>query len=354
MKGLYVHIPFCVHKCNYCDFNSYSGILDCSAPYVEAVLMQAEQYRGEEVDTVYIGGGTPTAIENRLLLSLIHGLKQCFSWKAVEVSVEANPATYQREDILRLMEAGVNRVSVGVQSFSDPLLRILGRIHSAQQAKEAIWLLQECGMEHISLDLMFSLPGQTVEAWEEDLRCAIALPVDHISCYGLKIEEGTPFARQGVRCAEEELDRKMYHRCIAILKKAGFDQYEISNFAKPGGKSQHNLKYWHCQEYIGLGAGAHSYYHGQRYSTVCDVKEFIRKKGRGCLENRVTITGQEAALEKIIMGMRLNEGVDETLLGQHPKLEQYIQSGFLYRNKGRICFTMRGFDVSNAILADLI
>ena len=357
MRGLYIHIPFCLSKCAYCDFNSYADKWQFTADYVSAVLKEAEAFRGNTADTVYIGGGTPTALPQKELCRLIEGIKSIFKIdKNVEFTVEMNPETADEEYLNSLKELGVNRISMGAQSFDDHLLRVRGRVHNSGKISEAVKRVKKAGFENISLDLMFSLPGQTLALWEKTLEKAVECGIEHISCYGLKIEEGTPFYEKGVEPLPEELDREMYHTAIEFLKEKGFNQYEISNFAKPGFESRHNLKYWKCEEYFGLGAGAHGYiWEGEpvRSFNVSSVEEYIHlvnEQGNAVCETTL-LTEEDIKTEKIIMGMRLAKGVDETLL---PDVEVYVKNGFMKRKNGRVSFTEKGFDVSNEILSRII
>ncbi len=358
MRGLYIHIPFCLSKCAYCDFNSYADKWQLVGEYVSAVLKEAEKFKGQRVDTVYIGGGTPTALPENELCRLIDGVKNFFVFeKNTEFTVEMNPETAEEVYLESLKKLGVNRISMGAQSFDDGLLKTLGRVHNAEKISEAISCARKAGFENISLDLMFSLPGQTTVQWEDTLREAVKCNIEHISCYGLKVEEGTPFYEKGVMPLPDEIDRKMYHYAIKFLKSFGFMQYEISNFSKIGKESRHNLKYWHCEEYFGLGAGAHSYLslEGEpvRSFNVTPVEEYIRlvrKTGSAVCEKTV-LTPEDIITEKIIMGLRLTEGVPESLISE---TEIYVKNGFMKRVNGKIRFTEKGFDVSNEILSRII
>jgi len=358
MRGLYIHIPFCLSKCAYCDFNSYADKWHLATDYVSAVLKEAEAFAGQTVDTVYIGGGTPTALPEDELCRLIGGIKKVFEiCENSEFTVEMNPETAQEQYLKKLKMLGVNRISMGAQSFDDGLLKTLGRVHNAEKIGNAVMLAEKAGFENISLDLMFSLPGQTTGLWMKTLEKAVECNINHISCYGLKIEEGTPFYQNGVQPLSDELDREMYHRAISFLEAKGFKQYEISNFAMAGKESRHNLKYWHCEEYFGLGAGAHGYLSitGQpvRSFNVSSVEEYIRlinDKGNAVCEKNV-LSEDDIKTEKIIMGLRLSQGIEESLVKD---ADMYVEHGFMNRKNGRIFFTEKGFDVSNEILSRII
>lgn len=328
--------------------------------YVSAVLREAEGFGGNAADTVYIGGGTPTALPEEELCRLISGLKGIFDLsKAEEFTVEMNPGTANERYLRNLRSLGVNRISLGAQSFNEKILKTLGRIHTPTQTVQAVEMCKNAGFENISLDLMFSLPGQSVTDFTDSLQKAAALGITHISAYGLKVEEGTPFYENGVTPADEETDRAMYKAAAEYLKTAGFEQYEISNFAKAGYKSKHNLKYWHCEEYFGLGAGAHGYLslggvpeRTENEHSVDGYIEKINRSGTGTV-NKTVLTDEDMKTEKIIMGLRLTEGIEESLLPVS-KTEWLIKGGFMERCGSRIRLTARGFDVSNAVLTELI
>ncbi len=355
MKGLYVHIPFCINKCPYCDFNSYAGRENMISPYFSYLKKEAAEFAGEKICTVYIGGGTPSMVGEEYISDIMEFFRENFEIeKDAEITIEANPATLTEKKIETYLKSGINRISIGVQSFDDAMLKTLGRIHSSAEAKEAVMLAAEGGFKNISCDLMFALPGQTLKSLQADLKKAMALPVTHISCYGLKIEEGTPFFRKKVQPADEDVYTEMYGMITEILSENGFEKYEISNFAKNGKKSQHNLLYWHCREYIGIGAGAHSYVCGRRYSNPENIEEYMANKPK---ENIEILTGKDMLIEKLIMGMRLSEGVEKSVaeaLGGGGKLKIFIENGFIQEKNSRISFTPKGINVSNYILSELI
>ncbi|MBR2471206.1 MAG: radical SAM family heme chaperone HemW [Clostridia bacterium] len=354
MRGLYIHIPFCRSKCPYCDFNSYANIFDLAEDYTNAVICEMSEYPSCKIGTVYFGGGTPSAINPQYIAKILEAAKKHFDIaEGAEITMEANPGTLESVEVYK--EAGINRISLGVQSFNDNLLKTLGRIHSGEDAKNAVYMLKKAGFDNISIDLMFSLPGQTPEMWKKDIEIALSLPITHISCYGLKVEEGTPFAKSGVTPQDEETDRHLYHMLIDALKENGFSQYEISNFALAGFESRHNLVYWKCGEYIGLGAGAHSYFEGSRYNNIYNVGKYI--KGGKIRENICHLSDKDKAEEKIILQMRLTEGVNRDILNinvGNEKIDEYIRMGYMQTVGDKVAFTTDGMDVSNYILSDLI
>ncbi|MBR5586460.1 MAG: radical SAM family heme chaperone HemW [Clostridia bacterium] len=353
MRGLYIHIPFCAQKCPYCDFNSYSGKLDIAESYVGRLIDEAKTYKNQQISTVYIGGGTPSILSAELMKSLVTGIFENFEIaESAEITAEVNPGTVDENKLKVYRKIGINRLSVGVQSFDNEMLKILGRIHDSEQAKKVITTAFDVGFDNVSADLMFSYRGQTEESWISDIETAINLGIAHISCYGLKVEEGTPFHKNGMENLDEDTDRKLQEITVKLLEKSGFLRYEISNFAKTGFESRHNLIYWHCGEYIGLGAGAHSYFEGKRFNNILSPEKYIGSEK--IRENEMLLTEDDKITEKFIMGMRLAEGVDEKYAADKEALEKYISEGYIKRDGTRVSFTEKGFDVSNYILSDII
>ena len=262
MKGLYIHIPFCKQKCKYCDFVSFPCMEDTADKYVDALKREAEQYKGEKIDTIFIGGGTPSILTPKQIEEVT---KMCFDVFDVasdcEITTEANPGTMDDDKIKAMLNGGINRISVGVQSFNDDELKKIGRIHDAKTAYNTICHLDKMGFQNINLDLMTALPSQTFESLKNTLNTAVSLPVKHISAYSLIIEDGTPIEKEYSKglldIPNEDTDREMYMHTVDFLGKNGFKQYEISNFAKDGYECRHNVKYWTGEEYIGLGTAAH-------------------------------------------------------------------------------------------------
>jgi len=288
--GLYIHIPFCRQKCFYCDFPSGIGSEALQEEYTEAlcreIAAQGSSLSGATVDTVYIGGGTPTALPDELLAKILRALWAAFVFAAdVECTVEANPGTVTAEKLQLLRVLGANRLSFGVQSFDDALLRGIGRIHTGQEAVEAIALAKAAGFKNISLDLMYGLPGQALADLEQSVKMALAQRVSHISIYGLQLEEGTAFAAwesQGkLVLPDEALTERMYDYMTEMLPANGYERYEISNFAQKGFASRHNLGYWQDRPYIGIGAAAHSYDKKRRWRNTVDVSAYNRKIAAG-------------------------------------------------------------------------
>ena len=318
--GLYIHIPFCQQKCLYCDFPSYDNLAHLYQPYVAALCQEISGWggvlSGDVIDTIYIGGGTPTLLSADSLRRILECVHESFLIdENAEISVEANPGTVNQKKLLVLKSSGVNRLSFGVQTFSNELLKSIGRIHTANQAIEAVIEAQKAGFNNINLDLMYGLPGQSCKDLEVSVRQAIELGVTHISAYGLKVEEGTPFDemdKQGkLVLPEEQVDEEMYNFTTEFLPRYGFMRYEISNFSKVGYECRHNLKYWQYQPYIGVGAAAHSFFHKERLSNISDVSQYISftKKGKLPIEARENPEMGIAMAEYIFLALRTVQGL---------------------------------------------
>ena len=314
--GLYLHIPFCKAKCAYCDFYSLARSEEKMDAYTAALQRHlvevAPQADCHIVDTVYFGGGTPSYLGVKRLTELLKTVKKHYRLaKEPEITVEANPDSACDWKALRaLRRAGVNRLSLGVQSTDDALLQAIGRVHTFAQVQEAVAAARRAKIKNLSLDLIYGLPGQTMAQWEKTLQDAVDLQPEHLSCYGLKLEPGTPlFARQGeLTFPDDDTQADMYLYTVAFLKEHGYEQYEISNFAKPGFASKHNLKYWLLQEYAGFGPGAHSDFGDVRYGYLRDIDRYIA--GELVLSERETISRRERDMEYIMLRLRLARGAD--------------------------------------------
>lgn len=367
MRGIYIHIPFCVQKCKYCDFVSFSGKDALFHDYADAVIEEMDEYAGVKADTVFIGGGTPTALSAKELCRIIDACFKKFNIVSeYEFSVEANPGTIDNDKINRLLDSGVNRVSVGVQSFNDEELLKIGRIHNAKTAYNTICQLSQAGFSNINLDLMTALPNQTLQSLSKTLDTAVSLPVTHISAYSLIIEDGTPleneYSKGNIVLPDEDEDREMYAYTVKMFADNGFHQYEISNFAKTGYECRHNKKYWQCEEYIGLGLAAHSYLDGKRFYNISNLDEYI--SGKKHSEDITVLTERDKIGEFMIMGLRMNEGISEAefllRFGKSadalfkPQLDKFTDSGFISRENGRIFLTDKGRNVSNSILCEFL
>lgn len=368
--GLYIHIPFCRQKCLYCDFPSWAGKEGQMQGYVDALTKEIRkrgtEYTDQQVVSVFFGGGTPTTLTIPMLEQLMQAVFE--SWNIAEdaeITTEANPGMLDGEMAAALKKMGFNRLSMGVQAWQNRLLKELGRIHTIEVFRENFKAVREAGFTNINTDLMFALPNQTMEDWQETVKNIVAMNPEHISAYSLIIEEGTPFydryEKGELKPAEEELDREMYHWAVDYLAEHGYEQYEISNFAKKGRQSRHNRIYWQAEEYLGMGLGSHSYMNGERFHNIYDLQEYIRADGDVSLlkEDIERITEEDALAEFMFLGLRLAEGVSfagfEERFGQGMKniygsqIEELVKDGLLEEDGIGIRLTKRGVDISNYV-----
>ena len=352
-SGIYIHIPFCVKKCSYCDFNSFDNIEHLYEPYTDALLAELAVRLPYDYDTVFIGGGTPTALPLPLLLRAVGRVAK----NGCEFTVEVNPATIDKEGFARLRAAGVNRISLGLQSADDAELKTLGRIHDYSAFLNTYSAARGAGFDNINVDLMFSLPNQTADGFLRTLEKVVALSPEHLSCYSLILEEGTPLFDANPALPDEDEDREMYVRCVDYLKKHGYEHYEISNFSKPGFECRHNLKYWNRDDYYGMGAGAHSLVGGVRYANTTGVEEYIK----GNNPSSEPLTAEDEEREFIFLGLRKTEGIDlalyRALFGQD-FLQRRSRAAEKYRafcevENGFFRLNLDGISVSNVILSEL-
>ena len=375
MAGIYVHIPFCASRCSYCDFFSTLKLEEMGANYIKAVLVEASlrqgELRGESLRTLYLGGGTPSQLPVPLLTRLVNGLRKQFELDGVEeFTIEANPDDVTPSWCAALPPLGVNRVSMGVQSFEDPVLKFIGRRHTSRQVVEAVSNLRSVGIDNISIDLIYGLPGQTLDSWTSTVEQAVSLNPKHISAYGLTYEEGTRLwlQRENGEITEipEEICLKMYSVLIERLSKSGFEHYEISNFALPGFHSRHNSSYWDETPYLGLGAAAHSYDGVVRRSNPCDLSTYIADVTSGKLACDVeALTRRERFDERVMLGLRTSRGVDADRLradyGEQAwrhfthGAERYIAAGKMrVVDDNRYVLTADGIMLSDSIIRDLM
>lgn len=339
--GLYIHIPFCFSKCPYCDFYSTKYAPAAADAFAEKLKGQMQDYTGS-FDTVYFGGGTPSILEPRVLTGILQAVRDHFTIDpAAEITVECNPSKDLTGDMEQYAAAGINRVSIGMQSAVDRERFALGRRAGSGEVARTVAAAKAAGITNISLDVMLGTPKQTPDSLEETFAFIARMQVTHISAYLLKIEPGTPFDRLQAKLAlpEEDTVCQMYLQTVERLGQLGFAQYEISNFARPGYESRHNLKYWLLEPYLGLGPSAHSLWNGRRF--YFDRDWIWQDEGPG---------GDRE--EQILLGLRLNRGIPEDWLTRDPAL--YIAGGFMRRANGRISLTPRGMLVSNTILAELL
>jgi len=371
MAGIYIHIPFCKSRCVYCDFYS-STSLALSQRYVDAVCMEMEERSkgrgagGKRIETVYLGGGTPSQLSGAQLCQLFAHLYKTFRISSdAEVTIECNPDDVTEEFASMLSELPVNRVSMGAQTFSQERLKFLRRRHTAEQVKEAVSRLRQAGIGNISVDLMYGFPNETMEEWERDIQQAIALDVEHLSAYALQYEEGTPLylmlERGEVSEIDEELERQMYFRLIDALAEAGFEHYEISNWGKPGRYSRHNSSYWNQTPYIGLGAAAHSFDGQNRQWNVADIRRYMEgiEKGKPCVEYE-ELTPDNRYNEIVMTALRTSEGLSLTRLSSADadyclrQAQRFILDGLLVNEQQHLRLTRKGLFVSDMVMTELM
>lgn len=353
MSGLYVHIPFCKKRCLYCDFFSTTQ-LERRAEYITAVLKEIEARKeeaNEPIETVYLGGGTPSTLPTEAIQRI---LKAIDAPNAKEVTMELNPGDASLEYLQALRRIGINRLSIGIQSFKDNLLSLIGRRHNAQQAIEAVRMAQKAGFDNISIDLIYALPTQTMEQWKEDIETALRLNIQHISCYGLMYEEGTILTQRletgQIEAIDEETENKMYDYLCERLKQAGFVHYEVSNFALPGKEAQHNSAYWNGTPYIGIGAGAHSYVGNTRSWNPSDLDAYIA--GTFVRESE-TLSEKDRYNERMMLGLRTNKGVLRSEI--RADISTQIAAGLLHQTTdGHVVATRQGLHILNRIIEDLM
>ncbi|WP_158735049.1 radical SAM family heme chaperone HemW [Alteribacillus sp. YIM 98480] len=324
-SAIYVHIPFCKQICFYCDFNKFYLENQPVNDYVDALGKEIRDTfsinQGQSISSVYIGGGTPTALNNDELEKVILDIKSNAPLleNELEFTVEVNPGEAGLDKLQLMQSLGVNRLSIGVQSFDSSLLKKIGRSHSAKEALKTIDLAREAGFENISIDLMFGLPGQTMQMWQETIATMLDQNIPHVSAYSLKIEEKTMFynwQRQGkLQTIPEDKEAQMYEELVSRLQASGYDTYEISNFAKKGFESRHNQVYWENKEYFGFGAGAHGYVNGNRYANIAPLTHYIKalQQGESAVKETHKVTTQEMMEEEMFMGLRMKKGVKEEI-----------------------------------------
>ena len=373
--GLYVHIPFCVKKCEYCDFLSWSAGEEEREQYVNALLTEIESYRdfakGYRVSTIFVGGGTPSVFLPKQMEQVLQKVYEVFELeKRPEITVEVNPGTVDEEKLQCYKKNGVNRLSMGLQSVKDEKLRLLGRIHTYQEFVESYELARKVGFDNISIDLISSVPGQTLQEWKEELETAAAQNPEHISVYQLIIEEGTPFyekyAEHPELLPDEETSREIYLWTGKFLKEAGYEQYEISNYAKQGKESKHNLKYWERGDYLGLGLGAASMVRNIRMSNTKDMKTYLERcdKPKTMREDVQFLEEPRQMEEFMFLGLRKTRGVSKKefrrIFGREmdmvyeKALHKCLENGMLLEHKDRIFLSEEGTLLSNMVLSEFL
>lgn len=368
--ALYIHIPFCPKKCLYCDFPSYSGKQALMDEYIKALGKEIEYIVRGKIKTIFIGGGTPTYLSCSQLKMLGTFIDKLDLKKDAEFTVEGNPGTFTEEKLTVLKNMGVNRLSIGLQAWQNELLKKLGRIHTIEEFLKSYEMALNVGFTNINIDIMFGLPGQTLENMKETLEKVISLNPSHLSCYSLIIEEGTPFysmySKDRIGLPSEELERQMYLLCIEKLKAANYNQYEISNFSKKEKECNHNLVYWNVEDYYGVGCSAHSFVDGVRYCNTKNLEKYINKISTNDFSYQdVHNNSVEDSMEEFIfMGLRKINGIltmdfkrkfERDIFSVYGEIiNKYTKLNLLVIENGRLFLSPRGVEISNSIMCDFI
>ena len=378
--SIYLHVPFCTVRCSYCDFNAYANLESLIPRWESALLAELSQWApvvaGRPVPTVFFGGGTPSLLDGQTVARILDTIRRSYSLiPTAEISLEANPESVELDRLTAYRAAGVTRLSIGVQSLDKTELRFLDRLHDAERAAHAVRLARSVAFDSVSLDLIFGLPGQSLVSWRRSLESALALEPDHLSCYALTVEEGTPLAARvdagQVREADQDVSAEMADWTEDCLAAAGYVQYEISNFARPGHACRHNLAYWQHQEYVGVGPGAHGFVDGVRYAVERSPSRYIAAMAKPhastppspAIVSEESIDDTTVALDTIILGLRLNAGVDVKALATRyvavwdrfqPALEWAAAAELLIRDNGHLRLTRRGRRLANEVFVRLM
>ena len=367
---IYIHIPFCIRKCDYCDFLSGPSGPKEQADYVQALLREiqaVEEGEGRSVSSIFIGGGTPSVLDERLLGDILKEIRNRFKIEEyAEITIEVNPGTANIGKLQAYREMGINRLSIGLQSPEDRELKILGRIHNYGQFLETYQEARTVGFDNINIDLMSAIPDQTYEGWVKNLHTVAELEPEHISAYSLIVEEGTPFAARKLNLPDEDTEYNMYEATAQILKEYGFEQYEISNYARKGRECRHNVGYWTRQDYLGFGLGASSLYGKERFANTADMKKYLEnsKNPEKIREKEPSLTREDEMAEFMFLGLRMTKGISkadfqrcfgctiESVYGE--VLEKYESMELLLEKDGRIFLSREGIHVSNSIMAEFL
>lgn len=373
--GLYIHIPFCARKCSYCDFISFEGCDDSlKSLYTKELIKEIKHYgfmykNRFEIDTIFFGGGTPSLLDESLISEILATIQNNFPIdQQAEITLEANPGTITAGKLKTYLTSGVNRLSFGVQSLDDGMLKKLGRIHNVEKFLQNYGNARESGFNNINIDLMFAIPGQTPEIWADTLNGAISLAPEHISFYSLQIEENTGFydmlQKGEIQQVSDDIDRDMYHLAVKALEDAGYKHYEISNAAKEGYECRHNLKYWSMENYLGLGLGAHSFIDGLRFSMTEDMAEYLngqkmKWRHRNSLGDNISeyiFTGmrKSGGISLVDFRKRFGKDIFDFYPQQKSAIAQYERDGLIVLQDDIMQFTVRGFDISNRILSEFV
>lgn len=369
--ALYIHIPFCKQKCLYCDFPSYSHKEELMDEYVKALSKEIlEKTKEYKIESLFIGGGTPSYLSNENLKFLLDTINKLDFVENAEKTMECNPGTVNKEKLEIIFNGGINRISFGLQSTNNEILNKIGRIHTYEEFKENYILARKIGFDNINIDMMFGLPNQSLNIWLESLKEVVELNPDHISSYSLIIEEGTPFYslynKDLLDLPSEEEEREMYEKGRDFLGAKGYNQYEISNYAKDNKECFHNKIYWQCKEYIGVGVSSSSYIDGKRIKNIDNIKEYIKNinGNNSIIDEELENTEKDKIEEFMFMGLRMIKGIEEkefeNRFGKKVDelykeiIEKHIKNGLLIRKDGRIFLSKKGIELSNIVMSDMI
>lgn len=377
--GIYIHIPFCMKKCFYCDFVSYANNEDMIEKYIKAlekeIKIKAEENKLLKINTIYIGGGTPSFIESKHIVYIINAIKESFNIKEnAEITIEVNPGTVTKNKLEDYIKCGINRISIGLQTTNNELLKQIGRIHTYEQFLETYNLIRMVGFNNINVDLMLALPNQTIKDLEDSLNKVIMLKPEHISVYSLILEEKTKLydlVESGkLELLDENIEREMYWKVKNVLEQNGYKHYEISNFAKQGYESKHNLNCWNQEEYLGIGLAAHSYLHSKRYSNTENLEKYIKTllEKEGTKNDIVTIheeqTLEDKQKEYMLLGLRKIEGIKisdfKNKFVQNPiyvcrkELDKLVKEDLIQVEENNIKLTKKGLDLANLVFEEFV
>jgi oxygen-independent coproporphyrinogen-3 oxidase len=368
--GLYIHIPFCKQKCLYCDFPSFSGKDDLMKEYSIALSREIEKNSSLLYKSIFIGGGTPTYLSLNSWEIIKSSIDRLYKTDDLEFTIEANPGTLNKDILLLFKNMGVNRLSIGLQSCDNNILKTIGRIHNYSDFLTAYEMAGKMGFNNINVDLMFGLPDQTMEQWKMTLNSIVKLAPKHISCYSLIVEEGTPFYNMQqsgkLNLPSEEVEREMYHYAVNFLRENGYNQYEISNFAKENMECRHNIIYWEAKEYMGCGSGAHSFYNGERFSNKVKIEDYINsmRENNNAVDEIYKNSVKDNMEEFMFMGLRMTEGISIEEFHKRFNIDifsiyghiinKFINNSLLMMKNGRIFLSPEGIEVSNSVMCEFI
>lgn len=373
--GIYIHIPFCKQKCNYCDFISFAGKEECIQEYIESLKKEIENFdvSNYEIDTIYIGGGTPSFIDSKNIIEILETVRNKFNVKSnAEITIEVNPGTVNEEKLQDYVKAGINRVSIGLQSTNNKILKQIGRIHTYEEFLNTYSLARKVGIKNINVDLMLALPEQTLEDLNASVDNIIKLQPEHISVYSLILEEETLMKKlvdeNKIKLPSEELEREMYWNVKEKLESNGYVHYEISNFSKKGFEAKHNLNCWEQKEYIGFGLAAHSYINNRRFCNTSNLKDYIENIQNGNFKNNIEVceiqTKEDKKKEYMLLGLRKIDGVnvqefknkfvDNPIYLFHKELEKLVNEGLIEIDLNQIKLTNKGLDLANLVWEEFV